>query len=59
MSVDYAATLTRCGTAVELHYLPHHAHGLVNASGKVPTGEKILGLTTAFITRPLAVAHGM
>jgi acetyl esterase len=58
-AVDYAAALTRCGTAVELHYLPHHAHGLVNAAGKVPTGEKVLGLTTAFITRTLAVPDGM
>lgn len=58
-AVDYAAALTRCGTAVELHYLPHHAHGLVNAAGKVPTGEQVLGLTTAFITRTLDMPSGM
>jgi acetyl esterase len=53
-AVDYAAALTRCGTEVELHYLPHHAHGLVSAAGKVATGEQLLGLTNAFITRILA-----
>ena len=50
-AVDYATALTRCGTEVELHYLPHHAHGMANAAGAVATGERIIALAAGFISR--------
>lgn len=50
-AVDYATLLTRRGTEVELVYLPHYSHGLVNTAGVVAMGEKVIAQAADFIVR--------
>ncbi|MET1089509.1 MAG: alpha/beta hydrolase [Arthrobacter sp.] len=47
--IAYAGYLARHGTQVEHHHLPHHAHGIFTAAGRIPSGKGLLDRVAAFV----------
>lgn len=55
--IAYAAFLARCGTRVEHHHLPGHAHGIFTSAGRITTGHTLLDRAVDFVLA-LEPAHG-
>lgn len=47
--IAYSGYLASHGTWVEHHHLPHHAHGIFTAAGRIPSGKALLDRVAAFI----------
>lgn len=55
--IAYAGYLARHGTLVEHHHLPHHAHGIFTAAGRIQSGKALLDRAATFI-HAIAVREG-
>lgn len=47
--IAYAGAIARSGGRVEHLHLPHHAHGLFTAAGKIETGRAVLDRAARFL----------